>query len=860
MTATATRPALSIQHAAVEQIQRGRAVVPVPPRQKGPTLLEWQKLRLAVEDVPTHFSHGENIGIILGAPSRLVDVDQDCPEAVAVADRFLPMTGMIHGRPGKPRSHRWYSPSPIPATRQYRDINGAMLVELRSTGGQTLIPPAVHPSGEVFCWDAEGDPAPVEVGSLQTAVAKLAACALVARHWPATGSRHDAANALAGFLLRGGWGEDEATTFIEAVIVAAHDEEWRDRLSGVRSTLKALVADRPATGRPTLAELLSDGEKVVARVSEWLTLRRAPRPASPDSCYAIEGGRLCRVRQTREGPITEPLANFTATVSEEIIQDDGAEATRAFLLTGHLASGEPLPPARVPAARFSGMTWVADAWGLRAVVRAGQATRDYLREAIQVLSPEAPQRRVFMHTGWRKLDGAWAYLTAGGAVGRDGLEVDLGPELARYSLPRASEDPVGAMRASLRLLDLAPLTVTAPLWAGVYRAPLAELLPLDVSLWVEAPTGALKSTLAGLFLSHYGNFDRTHLPGAWASTANQLERRAFLLKDALFVVDDYAPTALDAREVEAKAARLLRAQGNLAGRGRLRADLTERPAYPPRGLIVATGEQHPPGQSVLARMLVVEPKRGDIDLSALTEAQRTAGRLPHALAGYVGWLAPQMDTLPALLRETFSGARARVQSEGHLRVPEAIAHLWIGLVCGLAYAEEVGACSGAGAEALRARCWDAFTALGGVQARLVEGERPSLRFLRSILAMVSQGRGLLLPRDEKVPDPRPGVDFLGWQDEEALYLLPEAAHMAVARFCRDAGEPFPVRRERLLKDLALEQLAECDAERHTRSARVGGAKRRVVYLKRPEVVALLGEDFPSLSPLVPAVPGILEDR
>ncbi len=82
--------------------------------------------------------------------------------------------------------------------------------------------------------------------------------------------------------------------------------------------------------------------------------------------------------------------------------------------------------------------------------------------------------------------------------------------------------------------------------------------------------------------------------------------------------------------------------------------------------------------------------------------------------------------------------------------------------------------------------------------------------------------------------------------------------MAVARFCREAGEPFPVRRDRLLKDLALEGLSECDAERHTRSARVGGVKRRVVCLKRPEAVALLGEDFPPLSPLVPAVPGILE--
>jgi hypothetical protein len=93
----------------------------------------------------------------------------------------------------------------------------------------------------------------------------------------------------------------------------------------------------------------------------------------------------------------------------------------------------------------------------------------------------------------------------------------------------------------------------------------------------------MKSTLAALFQSHFGDFDRIYLPGAWSSTANQLERRAFLLKDSLFVIDDYAPSALDHRELETKASRLLRSQGNISGRGRLRSDLTERPRIPTAG-------------------------------------------------------------------------------------------------------------------------------------------------------------------------------------------------------------------------------------------------------------------------------------
>jgi hypothetical protein len=446
--------------------------------------------------------------------------------------------------------------------------------------------------------------------------------------------------------------------------------------------------------------------------------------------------------------VIDPLCNFVARVTEELVLDDGAETTRAFMLEGQLDNGLRLPPIRVPASKFSGMTWVTEGWGLRAVIRAGMGTRDYLREAIQTLSPVAVCRHIFTHTGWRTIGDRWVYLTATGAVGAAGYEVDLGPELARYALPLRPEDPVAAMRASADLLrgGIAPLTVMAPLWAAIYRAPTAALLPVDVSVWVEGATGSLKSTLAALALAHYGPFDRLHLPGAWTSTANQLERRAFLLKDAPFVIDDYAPSGLDSRELELKAARLLRAAGNGAGRGRLRADLSERPSYPPRGIIIATGEQHPPGQSVLARTLVVELDRASIDLGALSAAQAMAPQFPHAMAGYLAWLAPQMPTLGPSLVERFAAARNRATSgQGHLRVPEAIAHLYLGIDLGLAYATSIGACSIHDADDLRDQCWHTLLETSAAQGTLIASQRPSHRFLSVLLTLLNQGQGILLP-------------------------------------------------------------------------------------------------------------------
>lgn len=474
-------------------------------------------------------------------------------------------------------------------------------------------------------------------------------------------------------------------------------------------------------------------------------------------------------------------------------------------------------------------------------------------EAVQFLSGEVPTRRIFCHTGWARIDGRWVFLSGGGAIGADRIEVDLPTELQRYALPNRAENPGEAMGISIRLLEAAPLAVTAPLFAGIFRAPLASIYPLDVSLFLHGPTGALKSSLAALFLAHFGDFSRTTLPGAWSSTANALEHRAFVLKDVVFVVDDFAPSPLDARDLESRAARLLRAQGNLAGRGRLRSDLSEHLTHPPRGLILATGEQVPTGQSILARTLMVPLEPDAVNLTMLTELQKLAPRLPHAMSGFIDWLAPQIDRLPKLLAEIFSGARSRAHQQGnHLRVPEALVHLWLGLHAGLQFSEEIGATSHSRAEELREQCWAALLELGSEQTRVIEGDRPTRRFLEVLTTLLSQGKASVLPRGES-HDEESHTDFLGWYDDDSLYLIPNAAFQSVTRFCRQSEDPFCVRRERLFRDLRREGLTECECGRTTANVRIGIGTRRVLKLTRAAVENLLGETIPLEA--VPAVPG-----
>lgn len=723
---------------------------------------------------------------------------------------------------------------PLPETRRHATRRGFHLlfcssvplrttmllpgVELRANGSYIVAPPSPHPAGGTYAVECDCDPAPLP----NALIARLKGNARAASAPNETGGR-----------IREGERNRSLTSLAGTM---------RKRGMTPEAILAALLAENTSRCEPPLLE--REVKRIVASVGRYRPEPQNPKP--DEACrdagpYCVEGGRIFFEKQTPNGSVLVPLSNFDARIKEEIVLDDGHEQTRAFQVEGTLATGKPLPLVCIPAEKFSPMNWVAERWGARTVVSAGQGTRDRLREAIQCLSGDVPVRRVFGHTGWVRLDGKSVFLSASGAIGQEAIEVDLPSELRRYALPCEADNPREAMAISLRLLDAAPLTVTAPLWAAVFRAPLAAFYPIDVSIFLHGPTGVLKSTLAALFLSHFGHFERTSLPGAWSSTANALEHRAFTLKDVPFVVDDFAPSPLDLREMESKAARLLRAQGNLAGRGRLRSDMSERPSYPPRGLIISTGEQIPTGQSILARMLVVEVEPEIADVAALSDLQSLAHRLTHAMAAYITWLAPQTNALPKLLADTFIGTRARAHQQGtHLRVPEALAHLWLGAAAGLQFADEVGALSQEHAEEVRAQCWAAFVKLGEEQSRIIEGERPTRRFLEVLGTLLAQGRAIVLPKGQE-PDEKSRADFLGWYDTNSLFLLPDAAFQAVSRFCRESGEPFSVRRVRLLRDMRRESLSEADPGHGTTLLRVGEKRTRVVRLNRKAVEKFVGE-------------------
>ncbi len=591
------------------------------------------------------------------------------------------------------------------------------------------------------------------------------------------------------------------------------------------------------------------------------------RPHIP---YQATPSGLVQWKSTREGRMCVPLTNFTARICSDVVVDDGAETQHVFEIEAELK--RLTHKFTVPADHFSGMHWVLGQLGPEAVVQAGQGAKDHARAAIQLLSGDVPKRRVFTHTGWRKLENKWIYLHARGAIGPSGpipgVEVRLEGGLANYYLDFQDILPA-LVWESLKLLEVGPDRVTFPLYAAIFRAILGDP---DFSLYLSGPTGVGKTAIAALAQQHFGaRMDDHHLPGNWSSADNAIEGQAFAAKDALLIIDDFAPsgTSADIARLHLKADRVMRAQGNASGRQRMRADTSLRPEKPPRGLILSTGEDTPRGQSLRARMLIINVSPGDLDWTKITECQGRAreGVFSQTLASFVSWLSTRYDEVSSGLEGEIHELRQELLDEGHKRTATIVANLVVGFRYFLDYAELLKAISGEEKSLLERRCLDALKETARTQPQLQSASEPTQRFLELVRAALGSGAAHIAAPDGNAPQPpeafgwqfggfgvsSPKGKRIGWIDGEDLYLEPEASYQCAQRAAKDSGELLPIASKTLHKRLSERGLLLTRERRDRLLIRktLEGARREVLHLHRDSLL-LIETDQSSQSDHEPA--------
>lgn len=607
----------------------------------------------------------------------------------------------------------------------------------------------------------------------------------------------------------------------EVFIAFDSDLKTNDHVSKAAAGLFHFLKERGADVRLLALPAGPDGGKV--GLDDFLTagndpadlvrhLADPPRKQSLDRPeYEYTDSGLFRLVYKGGDPARERLTNFGARIVAEVAVTDGKQETKEFRVEAKLANGTKV--VTVKAEEFERMTWVYKNLGAGAILPAGFNGKDQVRAAIQSVSHGIEYVTAYTHTGFIELDGEYYFIHAGGVIGAedsarvvdvqedrpvdkfepgkglDGrgpmgpisgikralprIETRLPPALREYVLPDVlpASELASPIQKCLELLKLGPDTVSFPLFAGAFCAPLGDN---HFTIFIDGRTGNNKSVRAALIQQFFGQgMDFENPPGSWSASANSNESNAFLLKDVVYLIDDYVLTGTRADQDRANAAadRIIRAQANGRGRGRSNREGVSVGDFPPRGLLIVTGEAMPKGHSLNARTLRLEARTrlvepGSVESRILDSCQGDAARGVYAqvMAGYIRWLAADYKGLRRRFRERYEELRGSVQQDcKHARTATILGKLLAAFELFLEFAVQHGAIDQVRSEELWGRQSDALLQVLDDQNELLTSDDPVEQF-RDLLATAFLGGEAHLENVKGGP-PADSPRAWGWREE-----------------------------------------------------------------------------------------------
>lgn len=573
--------------------------------------------------------------------------------------------------------------------------------------------------------------------------------------------------------------------------------------------------------------------------------------------YKNENGAISIISLDKKtGEVSEKeITNFSAQIVKEKIVTDGEGFVRHYEIEGYfkgstLKKPRALPKISVAASRFSDVKgWTSEEWGIDTLVHVGHNNQEHAEFAIRDSSISSPTT-TYEHLGWTTIDNQPVYLHAGGGIDSSGtvtdLDIQVPGSLQAYVLPdppTTLEEEATGIKQLLSLLDLSARRITWPMLLYVLSAPLGRN---DYSVFIFGETGVGKSILAKVFLSMHGCL-QDYAGFGWHSTVNALELASFTAKDSLILIDDFVSAdKYSQQEMNNKAERLFRNQANGTGRSRMTASGGLQETKAPRGSILATGEEIPSNKSIRARLVILEMRKEDTDLSKLADAQKSVGNNVYskAFAGWIKHLANQLVDFKSRLKEGVASNRA-IFVANHNRISEQLAHFRTVWNLFSEYAQDKGAITRAEADLLADDLLKTFSTIGMLQESFQKEVDPIERFMELLGDALQSGRCYLEDQDRSSllgnSNPFTRVSssskLIGYVPKKRtgneIYLIPDETYNVIGKFAGDNGDFLPGQAtlwKRLADKGIIKKSKDSDSKRHTHKVQIGETRPRVLIV------------------------------
>jgi len=514
-----------------------------------------------------------------------------------------------------------------------------------------------------------------------------------------------------------------------------------------------------------------------------------------------------------------PLANFIPMPKEKRVIDDGTNIYSEISMSCLLNGEEVLNECCVSYMDMQKQTWIDASWNFKcSLYPSAPKAYDHLIIIIKHLSSKLKEQHIFAYIGWTKIDGNYCYLHKGGAIGDCDIKVKLDKSLSHFNMTCYKDNyEKGIFIRMLDLLRVANKEVTIPLFSYLTLSVINYFLKeagieAKFTMWLHGESGSRKTTIAKLFTNFF-NFDSIIPICSFKDTKAAIERLTFEYKDSILLLDDFHPSTSKSEkdDMTEKAQHFVRIYGDRETKKRMTSKLEKQKEFPPRGLMLITGEDFIGGVSSTARCFSVPIKKSDVDLFNLSRAQRTNYAVPTGMYFYIEYLTKRMKSAKKELKTKFIEYRDKFSKENlHGRSPENIAWLLLSYEFFLEYGQSIGNMKDERKKKMLTEAENILVRMTESQFSENQSEDPVTMYLTSI-------KELLISKQVSIAtigNSSRGQNSIGWEDKDFFYLLPEITFNQVNAFWRKQNKLFPVSSRKLNETLQSKGIIEVEEEKN----------------------------------------------
>jgi hypothetical protein len=456
------------------------------------------------------------------------------------------------------------------------------------------------------------------------------------------------------------------------------------------------------------------------------------------------------------------------------------------------------------------------------------------------VSIKAPTTKVYYSIGWKNIEDSWCYLYSSGSIGGNNIAVAEINELMGYIFKEYSCKIEECAQFVQKFIDIASHEITVPLLAHAFLSILIEKLKMEdiepkYLMWVYGVSGSFKTALMVVLINFFGTFNSP--PATFSDTAAALEKKAYLTKDSLLLVDDFYPS-VSQNEAKSKATLangLTRKYGDRITRSRSKSNLTLAKDYPPRGNLICTSEDLLVGHSTNSRHMGIEIHRGDIDSGILTELQNNKHYLAYFMVNFIQYTAEKIMSDPSVtFKGKFLDYRDKSQNHNyHKRFAEAIACLQIGWETFLDFLKHIGHIDDVMYQQYCVEGFSIFQDLAKRQNDLVQNDDIATKFMTALKELLDTNQ--IIPVQKDSPSTLHKGSTICYYDEDNYYFIPQSTYATVADFFIKRGDRLSISDSMLRKMLVDHKylVESSDNDGHiTRRIKIGISTLRVLQIRK----------------------------